>query len=285
MTKSEKRKKMALAGLGALLVGVVFYQLFLSDPAPRGRLNRNANSPAVASAPTGTKPAPKTSRTVAEQQAYVQQLLANQAPLDFSMLRGDPGPSEPGPRQNIFAVWVAPPQPPPPPPPPPPIALQGLQPPGAVAETPRKITLNVFANPLPPDAAIFFNGAQRQTKRVKDTQLSTDIEPSEYSSPGSISVQVKSVSQGDKLFSGQLQFTVQRAPDPPVKYIARLGKLSEPETNFGVFEVGKEIKRLKRGDTVSGVWRVDSINSDSAEFTNTQYEIRRKVMLQERPTR
>jgi hypothetical protein len=284
MTKAEKRKKMALAGLGVLLAGVVVYQLFLSDPAPRPRATRNANTPVVANT-SSARPAPKPSRTVAEQQAYLQQLLANQTPLDFSMLRGNPGPAEPGSRQNIFAFWVPPPPPPPRPDPPPPITLSGLQPPGAVAETPRKITLNVFANPLPPDAAIFFNGAQRPTKRVKETQLSTEIQPSEYSQAGSISVTVKSLSQGDKLYSGQLQFTVQRAPEPPVKYIARLGKLSEPETNFGVFEIGKEIKRLKRGDTVSGVWRVDAINSDSAEFTNTQYEIRRKVMLQEKPTR
>jgi hypothetical protein len=80
-------------------------------------------------------------------------------------------------------------------------------------------------------------------------------------------------------------FTVQKAPDPPVTYIARLGKMSEPETNFGVFEIGKEIKRLKRGDTVAGVWRVDAINSDSADFTNTQYDIRRKVLLRELPRR
>jgi hypothetical protein len=93
------------------------------------------------------------------------------------------------------------------------------------------------------------------------------------------------VSEGDKFWSAQQTFVVQPAPEPPVTYIARLGKLSEPETNFGVFEVGKEVKRLKKGDTVAGVWRVDAINLDSADFTNTQYDIRRKVMLKRLPQR
>ncbi|HKS39597.1 MAG TPA: hypothetical protein VJX74_03210, partial [Blastocatellia bacterium] len=65
---------------------------------------------------------------------------------------------------------------------------------------------------------------------------------------------------------------------PQFRYIGRLGENA-------VFELTatKEIKRLRRGDVVQGVWRIDSINDSGVELTHTQYEIKARVPLQEKP--
>jgi hypothetical protein len=44
----------------------------------------------------------------------------------------------------------------------------------------------------------------------------------------------------------------------------------------------KEIKRVKVGETIMGIWRVDAISGDAIDITNTQYDIKRRVPLQDK---
>ena len=286
----ESIKRIALIGLGVALAGVVLYQVINSGPAPRPSRNSNANANRLATVPISDSSSKQARQakpsTTAEQEAQWQALLADQSPLDLPGLKHPRGESKPGERGSVFAYYVEP-QVPPKQPPPPPITLQGLQPPAAIAGTPRRITLMVFASKLPADASIFFNGAARATKRVSENQLSTDIEPSEYGTQGNITVEVRSLSDQKGLYSGPLQFTVQPAPEPQFRYIGRLGSLGQADTNYGVFEItaNKEIKRAKRGDTVAAIWRIDSINADSVDLTNLQYEIKKRLPLQEKLAR
>jgi hypothetical protein len=152
-----------------------------------------------------------------------------------------------------------------------------VQPPSAVAGTPRVITLTISGTKIPADAQLFFDGNPRQTKRVSDTQLSTELQPNEYAYPRSINIDVKSQSDPAHNNSNPIQFVVQPAPEPAFRYIGRLGE-------NGVFELNatKEVKRLRRGDVIQGVWRIDSISDTGVEVTNTQYEIKRRVPMQEK---
>jgi hypothetical protein len=43
------------------------------------------------------------------------------------------------------------------------------------------------------------------------------------------------------------------------------------------------VKRVKVGDTIMGIWRVDAITADGIEVTLTQYGIKRRVQLQDKP--
>jgi hypothetical protein len=141
----------------------------------------------------------------------------------------------------------------------------------------------VSGNKIPADAQILFNGRSKPTKRLTETQLSTDISPSEYASEQSITVQV--VSQSDpKENSNSITFVVQRAPEPQFIYKGRLGALNQPQYNYAVFELTttKEIKRAKVGETIMGVWRIDAISADAVEVTQTQYDIKRRVPLQDK---
>src|SRR5712692_3211315 len=286
---AEKTKRLLLAGLGVILLAVFIYQVFLSGPTPRPRLNAQATNggsnlpaPASASAPVVQQTRPLSA--AAQQEAQWQAMLSDLTPLNVRLIStGDGRTAQVGSRGNIFAYYVEPPKPPPLPPPPPPIQLISVQPQTAVAGTPRAVTLVVTGNKIPADAQILLGGAPRVTKRVSDTQLSTEIAPGDYALAGDINIEVKSQSNpADN--SNALAFVVQAAPEPQFTYKGRLGALNQPQYNYGVFELTttKEITRAKVGDTVMGVWRIDAVSSDSVDVTHTQLEIKRRLPLQEK---
>ncbi len=281
---AEKTKRLLLAGLGVILLAVFIYEVFLSGPTPRPRLNVQAtnggsNLPAPVSAPAVQQPRPLSAS--AQQEAQFQALLSDLTPLNVRLIStGEGHTAQVGSRGNIFAYFVEPPKPPPPPPPPPPIQLVSVQPPTAVAGTPRAVTLVVTGNKIPADAQILLGGAPRVTKRVSDTQLSTEIAPGDYASAGNINIEVKSQSNpADN--SNAILFVVQSAPEPQFIYKGRLGALNQPQYNYGVFELTatKETTRAKVGDTLTGVWRIDAVSSDSVDVTHTQLEIKRRLTL------
>lgn len=285
-------KKLLAAGLGALMVLVLVYQLFFSGPTPKPTLgNRNANTAQpvrTAASPSSQTLAPAPQRSVsasAVQDGLIQAMLADTTPLNLAVLSRPVGTSKPGWRGSIFAYYVEPPKPPEPPPPPPPIVLTGLSPQSAVATAPQKVTLIVTGSKIPADAQVFYEGVAKPTKRLSESQLSIEIEPGEYSMARSFNVEVKSAADPGHMNSNIIQFVAQPPPEPGVVYKARLGDLSQPLASFAVFEVQgtKEIKRFRKGEMLQGVWRIDAINADSVDITHTQYQIKRRIPLQERP--
>jgi len=283
---SEKTKRILLAALGIVLVAVFVYQFFLKDsnPRPKRGPQAGANPQGITPPVTASAPAvPQTRRlgTAAQQEAMMQQLLSDMTPLNLRLISSGGGSTDkPGVRGNIFAYFVEPPAPPPPPPPPPPIQLVSLQPQSAVAGVPRAFTLVVSGNKIPADAHILFEGAPRVTKRVSDTQLSTEMAPGDYVFARNINVEVRSKSNPAEN-SNSIPFVVQAAPEPAFIYKGRLGTLNQPQSNYGLFEhTGtREVTRAKVGDTITGVWRVDAISADSVDLTHTQYEIKRRLPL------
>src|SRR5438270_2807254 len=142
---AEKTKRILLAGLGVILLVVFVYEVFLSGPTPRPRLNAQAtnggsNLPAPASAPVVPQNRPLSA--AAQQEAQFLALLSDLTPLNVRLISsGDGHTAQVGSRGNIFAYYVEPPKPPPPPPPPPPIQLLSVQPQSVIAGTPRAVTL------------------------------------------------------------------------------------------------------------------------------------------------
>jgi hypothetical protein len=288
-SSSEKIKRILLAALGVVFAAVFIYQVFLKSPAPRPKRGpqtgvnpRNATLPSTGSAPTVP---PRQLGVAAQQEALMQQLLSDTTPLNLRKISSVRAPSVPGSRGNIFAYFVEPPPPPPPPPVPPPIQLVSLQPQSAVAGVPRPFTLVVSGNKIPADAQILLDGGPRATKRLSETQLSTEITPGDYALARNINVEVKSKSDPAHENSNLIPFIVQPAPEPQFIYKGRLGALNQPLYNYGLFEISatKEITRAKVGDTVMGVWRVDAVSADSVDLTHKQYEIKRRLPLQDKP--
>lgn len=280
-SSADQKKKIILGALLLLMASVLVYQVFIKDPTPRRRTaNNNAPSattpsrPVPVSQPSGQTPA-STPQPLAPDDP--QALLADTTPLNLALLTQEPGNAKVSERGNVFAYYVEPIKPIPPPPPPPPITLQGAQPANAVAGTPHPFTLTVRGAGYPEDARIFFDGRPKETKRVNANTLSTEITPQDYSSPRSITIEVKSQSDPVKLYSTRVTFVVQAAPEPPFKYVGRIGKL-------GVFEMSgtKELTRLGEGDTIQSVWRIESITDTSVEVIHTKYEIKKSLRLPEK---
>lgn len=287
-TSSEKVKRTALAVLGIILVVVFVYEVFFTGPTARpkvgpqaGTTNGGTTLPTTASAPA--VPQKRPTGAAAEQEAIVQAMLSDLTPLNLKIVSNAGGESKPGSRQNIFAYYVPPPPPPAPAPLPPPIQLTSVQPQTLVAGTPRGVTVMVSGTKIPADAQLFFNGGARTTKRVSENQLSTDITAGDYSSTQNINIDVKSQSNPAEN-SNALVLVIQPSPEPGFIYKGRLGPLNQPQANYAVFELNatKEIKRAKVGDTVMGIWRVDAILADSVEVTQTQYDIKRRLPLQDK---
>jgi hypothetical protein len=280
-SSSEKRKKLILAVVGCLFVLILVYQLFFGGPAPRpAKKTANSNSAVATTSPGPSNPVPQAPKGGAarESERLMEIQLADLTPLDFSRAYQSGSAAVSPERGSIFAYYVEPPKPPPPPPPPPPIGLQSVQPSFAVAGTPRNITLTISGSKIPADAQVYMDGGPRPTKRVNENQLSIELQASEYASPRSINIEVKSQSDPTHNNSNTIQFTSQPAPAPQFRYIARLGENAVFELN-----ATKEIKRLRRGDLIQGVWRIDSISDTGVELTHTQYEIKSRVPLQEKP--
>ncbi|MEK6284398.1 MAG: hypothetical protein AABO57_01500 [Acidobacteriota bacterium] len=287
-SSSEKTKRILLAGLGVILAAVFVYQILNSGSTPKSKRGTQtvANTPGAplpATASSSTVPPPRRLGAAAQQEAQMQQLLSDLTPLNLRLASSGGGPSAPGSRGNIFAYYVPPPTPPPPPPPPPPIQLVSMQPQSAVAGTPRSFTILVSGNKIPADAQILFDGAPRVTKRVSDTQLSTEMVSGDYSLARNINVEVKSQSNPAEN-SNSIPFVVQPSPEPQFIYKGRLGTLNQPQYNYAVFEVSttREVTRAKVGDTITGVWKIDAISADSVDVTHTQYGIKRRVPLQDK---
>lgn len=285
---SEKNKRLFLAAVGLLLAVTVIYQFFFNKPASRPKQNARPGDTAGTppSQPQASAPAtPQVRRlgAAAQEDARIQELLSDLRPLNVS-LTTDRSSSTPGSRGSIFAYYVPPPPPPPKAPDPPPIQLVGLQPQTAVAGTPRGFTMVVTGSKMPDDAQVLIDGAPRPTKRIGETQLSIDIVPGDYSFVRNMNIEVKSKGNPGGDYSNSITFVVQPAPEPQFAYKGRLGTLGEPQNNYAVFEMTgtREIKRAKVGDTVMGIWRIDVISADAVEITHKQYEIKRRVPLQDK---
>jgi len=288
-SSSEKMKRILLIGLGVAFSAAVIYQFFLSGPASKPKRNPQPGAAAAGSSAPANASAPAASKTrplgaAAQQEALMQALLSDLTPLNLRLTSSGGGKSEPGGRGNIFAYFREPPPPPPKQPDPPPIQLISLQPQTAVAGTPRPLTLVVTGNKIPADAQMLIDGSPRPTKRLSETQLSTEISPGDYSLARGMNIDVKSKSNPAEN-SNTIQFVVQQAPEPQFVYKGRLGTLNQPQYNYAVVELNatKEIKRAKVGDTIMGIWRVDAISADGIELTLTQYDIKRRVQLQDKP--
>lgn len=288
-TSSEKKKRMFLGILGGVFLVVLVYEVFLSGPTPRPTRNpqggvATSTTPAVPTKPGTGTPQAKPTSAAAQQEAIVRELLSDVTPLNLSAIGKSARSPQPGGRGNIFGYYVPPPPPPAPPPPPPPIQVVGIQPQSAVAGTPRPFTLVITGNKIPADAQIFFDGAARATKRPGENQVSTEMLPGDYAYARNINVDVKSQGDPSHNFSNPITFVVQPGPEPQFTYKGRLGALNQPLYNYAVFELTstREIKRGKVGDTIMGVWRIDAITETAVDVTHTQYEIKRRVPLQDK---
>ena len=281
---ADQYKKYAAIGLGTVCVLVFVYNMFLSgnethsSPPPAKTASAEVKqSESPASSPV-RKPANTGATSRSSADAVLQALLSDVTPLDLdSIKRIKEGPETA--RGDMFDFFHQPPPKPTPivTPTPPPIAVRFVEPVSAIAGTPKPFLLKVGGSPLPPDAQIIFNGAPKQTKRVDDGTLTTEIAAADYGNAGSMEISVRSASKPKDLYSNSVMFSVQLAPAPPFKMVGLIGDLAILEVGTGNT---KQYLRMRRGETYDGVWRIDAVNDNGIEVTDTRYDIKKVVPLE-----
>jgi hypothetical protein len=278
--QSEKRKKIIAVVLFLVMVIVVAYQL-MSGPSKPSRSSQSEDDKVETATPASGAPRQQPPASTAPAQnarrASPSDVPTDATPLDLSQLMRVSGSAQAGPRGNIFDYYKEPPRPPEPPKPPPPITVQAVQPSNAVAGTPRRVTMVVTALKLPADPVVTLNGVPKPTRRLNETQLSIELAPGDYASQGNYQVGV--FSQSDPKYNSTfVPFIVQAAPEPQFRYIGRIGDVAVVD-----IPTQKEVKRYKRGDKILNIWQVDSITDQAMEITHVQYEIKKRVVMQDRP--
>jgi hypothetical protein len=289
---TEKNKNILAAVAGVVFVLVVVYQFFLSG-GPDTAQQKVATRPAAAASPSAngspgqnagqkgassSQPHTAALSSDAARQALLQQLLSDTSTLDFAPLK-QIKEGEDTTRGNMFEPHKDPTPTPAPTPPPPPIAIRQVEPQTAIAGTPKAITIKVTGAGFPPDPQIIFGGSPRQTTRVSDTVVSIEISPADYSAARSVSIEVKSKANPAALYSNQVPFMIQPSPQPPFKNVGRIGDMAVIEVGEGAT---KQYLRLRRSQVIEGVWRIDAITETGLDVTDTRYDIKKRVPLEEK---
>jgi len=275
---SEKNKKKFAIGAVAVCGLVIIYEFFIAgSPTPQpktaGHMAAARPTPTPAVTPT-PKSTPRADSNAAKESA-LQALLMDTSPLVFSGQKPPAGAQTE--RGNIFAYFVPPPPTPLPTPPPPPILVRNVQPSNVVAGTPRAVTLLVVGANFPPDAQIIYGGVPKPTKKAEGS-LATEIAPADYSFARNVSIEVKSQTKPAELYSNQVAFIIQAAPAIPFRMAGKIGDavvLEFPGTPT------KEYTRFRKGDMVMQFWRIDSIDSNGVDVTDTRYDIKKRVPFEE----
>lgn len=222
---AEKRKRLLLGALFAVLLVVLYWQFFGGD-------GDRPTTPGVATRPNGTNATGLTSSAsgsaTGETGATSRAARATSTPspivsmpLDLLAMTSKFAGSGAG--RNIF-VYPTPtpaptpkPVPPPPPPPPPPVTLNGISPSGVIART-GDFNLAVFGIKIPSDVQIQIDGRPFETQFVSDSEARANIPGEVIRGGGNLNVTVRSKAD-PALFSNQVTINVAEPPIPLYRYI------------------------------------------------------------------
>jgi hypothetical protein len=274
---SEQNKKKVAVGAVLVCSVVIIYEFFIAGgPTPQPKNTGQAATARPAPTPAVTPTAKSTPVARPEsKEAVLQALLSDTNPLELTGHKPVAGAQTE--RGNIFAYFVPPPPTPTPPTPPPPILVRNVQPSNVVAGTPRAVTMLVIGDHFPPDAQIIFGGVPKPTKKAEGA-LSTEIAPADYGFARNVSIEVKSQGKPAEFYSNQVAFVIQAAPAVPFRMAGKIGDsavLEFPGTPT------KEYLRFRKGDMVMQFWRIDAIDSNGVDVTDTRYDIKKRIPFEE----
>jgi hypothetical protein len=272
----ERKKLLFLAGLLVFFVAMVVWNMVPSSktatpPPPTNKAGRVNNSDLAAG---GQAPGAALQDLPGDAPAYGP--IEPLPPLT-------PGGGQVSIARNVFA-YPPPPKPPPPQaatrdePPPPPIPIGGVTPSTVIAGSSRPLTITLNGNHIPVDAKVFWNGQPLETQFLNRTAVRATVPPSAYSSARPVQLEVKSMSQPDRLYSRQVPFQLTPSPEPAesLTYTGRIGTQA-------VISI-KDDKRPKLvgvGETINGSvpWKVLAINDRQVELLDTRNDIRKSLAL------
>lgn len=266
----EQRKKI-LFGVLVVIMLVVFW---VQDPFGFFTSDEDTGSGTVAAKPQ-VSPKPKGSPTPNRAAGSKDPIVSSELHPELAAFKNTPLD---GIGRNIFVYPTPTPPPTPPPAPPPapdptpPIQLVGINPAGVIGRTEGQ-NLTVTGLKFPPDARIFIDGREIQTRLLDESHLQGPLTKEMIRTPGNLGVQVRSASD-PQMYSNQLSLNVAEPPAPPYKFI---GLIVTKQSTVAVLKSQSEdsVENVKKGETIGKPkrWEIVSINSQRIEILDNQINV------------
>ena len=277
LTRPGERKKLIWAGILGLVAVVFLWWALIGFGG-----SRNSNSPPRAAA----TPAPRTPPAGLPRQAQPVSAeivdLAHLTPISYQ----PSSYSAPEAKRNIFAYYVPPPppvkvvqEPTPSPTPPPPLLLASLSPSNVYARS-ADFKLEVSGDKFTPATKIFVDGRELQTSYISPQQLSANVSAAMIAAPGSRNIIVRTADSS--LYSNPAMLSVAAPPTPNYLYVGIISPQRRVEDTALVQDKSnKSILNVRRGDVLSGRFRVTSISEKELVMMDTNLKIKHTLAMTE----
>src|SRR5215203_1040384 len=271
----EKKKLIWAAALGFVAIMFLWWTLIGFDSGTP-TVARPTASPTPQR--TAQQNAPRTNGTVSPE---VKSLEA------YTEVRYQPASyNAPEAKRNIFAFYeppvkpvTAPSTPTPTPEPPPPVLLASVSPSNVYART-ADFKLEVAGDKFTPDQRIFVDGRELATSYKSPQQLSATVAASFITNPGARQVIVRT--PDNRLYSNALTINVAAAPTPNYTYIGIISPTNRVDEIALVQDRNnKNIINARRGDVLSGRFRVTSISEKEVVLVDTTLKIKHTIAMSE----
>ena len=277
LTRPGERKKLIWAGILGLVAVVFLWWALIGFGG-----SRNSNTPPRAAA----TPAPRTPPAGLPRQAQPVPAeivdLAHLTPISYQ----PSSYSAPEAKRNIFAYYVPPPppvkvvqEPTPSPTPPPPLLLASLSPSNVYARS-ADFKLEVSGDKFTPATKIFVDGRELQTSYISPQQLSANVSAAMIAAPGSRNIIVRTADSS--LYSNPAMLSVAAPPTPNYLYVGIISPQRRVEDTALVQDKSnKSILNVRRGDVLSGRFRVTSISEKELVMMDTNLKIKHTLAMTE----
>jgi hypothetical protein len=188
--------------------------------------------------------------------------------------------------RNIFAYYEPPPKPSPTvstpaqtPTPPPPVLLASVSPSNVYART-ADFKLDLAGDKFTSELRVYVDGRELPTAYKNPQQVSTTVAAAMIANPGTRQVVVRT--PDNRLYSNPLTINVAAPPVPNYTYVGIIGHTNRVEDVALVQDRNnKNILNVRRGDILSGRFRVTSISDKEVVLTDTSLKIKHQIAMTE----
>ena len=276
LTRPGERKKLIWAGILGLVAVVFLWWALIGFGG-----SRNSNTPPRAAATPAPRTPPAGLRQAQPVSAEIVD-LAHLTPISYQ----PSSYSAPEAKRNIFAYYVPPPppvkvvqEPTPSPTPPPPLLLASLSPSNVYARS-ADFKLEVSGDKFTPATKIFVDGRELQTSYISPQQLSANVSAAMIAAPGSRNIIVRTADSS--LYSNPAMLSVAAPPTPNYLYVGIISPQRRVEDTALVQDKSnKSILNVRRGDVLSGRFRVTSISEKELVMMDTNLKIKHTLAMTE----
>jgi hypothetical protein len=278
LSKPGEKKKLIWAAILGLVAIIFLWWTFIGFGSSNSR-----SSVRPAASPTPQRTVRQTNQQPANQDV-------SPAVADVHTIREIHFPASsyaaPEARRNIFAYYEPPPPapvvsvaPPSSPTPPPPMLLASISPANAYARS-ADFKLEVAGDKFTPEVRIYVDGRELPTTYRNPQQVSATVPAAFISTPGARQIVVRT--PDNRLYSNQVSLSVAAAPTPNYTYVGIISTITRvDDTALVQDKSNKNVLAVRRGDLLSGRFRVTSISEKELVLVDATLKIKHPLAMSE----